>query len=113
MRVVVAAIFTLVILSPAGVVFAVVWTTPYLSSSAPPEAAAPTGPVRVLPAPDVQPGSLPASAVNVYANDLSGAQLLAAVVMSSLLGVTVFFVFGWLQNRIVGKWYDAAGGGGR
>lgn len=48
-----------------------------------------------------------------YASDLSGAQLLAAVVMSSALGVTVFLVFGWLQNRIIGKWYDSAGGGGR
>src|SRR5438132_3450043 len=66
MRLVVATIFTLVILSPAGVVFAVVWTTPYLNSSAPAEEAAPTGPVRLLPAPDVQPGSLPATPLNVY-----------------------------------------------
>jgi NitT/TauT family transport system permease protein len=48
-----------------------------------------------------------------YANDLSGAELLAAVAMSSLLGVTVFLVFGWLQNRIIGRWYDSAGGGGQ
>jgi NitT/TauT family transport system permease protein len=48
-----------------------------------------------------------------FANDLSGEQLLAAVVMSSLLGVTVFLIFGWLQNRVIGKWYAAAGGGGR
>ena len=68
----VAAIFTFVILSPAGVVFAVVWSTPYLSGSSTPEAAAPTGPARALPAPDVQPGPLPASAVNVYANIMSG-----------------------------------------
>jgi len=59
MRLVVAAIFTLVILSPAGVVFAVVWTTPYLGLSSPPVEAAPTGPVRALPAPDVHTGSLP------------------------------------------------------
>lgn len=48
-----------------------------------------------------------------FANDLSGEQLLAAVAMSSVLGVTVFLLFGWLQNRIIGKWYDAASGGGR
>jgi YVTN family beta-propeller protein len=72
MRIFVAAIFTLVILSPAGVVFAVVWTTPYLSTPTAPVTAAPTGPVRVLPAPDVLPGSLPATPVNVYANTLSG-----------------------------------------
>lgn len=48
-----------------------------------------------------------------YANDLSGEQLLAAVVMSSVLGISVFLAFGWLQNRVIGKWYDSAGGGGR
>jgi YVTN family beta-propeller protein len=70
-RIFFAAIFSLVIVSPAGVVFAVVWTTPYLS---PPPVAdvAPSGPLRVLPAPDVQPGSLPATPINVYANIMSG-----------------------------------------
>ena len=72
MRVVVAALFTIVILSPAGVVFAVVWTTPYLSAPTAPEVAAPTGPVHVLPAADVQPGTLPAAPVNIYANIMSG-----------------------------------------
>jgi YVTN family beta-propeller protein len=61
----------LVIISPAGVVFAVVWTTPYLSP-APPADPAPTGPVQVLPAPDVQAASLPAAPINVYANTMSG-----------------------------------------
>jgi YVTN family beta-propeller protein len=72
MRIVVAAIFTLVILSPVGVVFAVVWTTPYLSTTTPTTAETPTGPARVLPAADVQPGRLPATPVNVYANIMSG-----------------------------------------
>ena len=72
MRVVVAALFTIVILSPAGVVFAVVWTTPYLSAPTVPEAVVPTGPVHVLPAADVQPGTLPAAPVNIYANIMSG-----------------------------------------
>ena len=48
-----------------------------------------------------------------FANDLDGEQLLASIVMSSVLGVAVFLFFGWLQNRIIGKWHDAAGGGGR
>jgi NitT/TauT family transport system permease protein len=48
-----------------------------------------------------------------YANDLSGEQLLAAVAMSSLLGVSVFLIFGWIQGRAIGKWYDAAGTRGR
>ena len=67
-----AAIFSLVILSPAGAVFAVVWTTPYLSTTATQADVAPIGPVHVLPAPDVQSGSLPATATNVYANIMSG-----------------------------------------
>jgi YVTN family beta-propeller protein len=60
-----------VILSPAGVVFAVVWTTPYLTPP-PPADLGPTGPIRVLPAPDVQAGSLPETPLNVYANTMSG-----------------------------------------
>jgi len=41
-----------------------------------------------------------------YANNLDGEQLLAAVIMSSVLGVTVFLLFGAIQNRAIGKWYD-------
>jgi NitT/TauT family transport system permease protein len=48
-----------------------------------------------------------------FASDLSGEELLASVIMSSLLGVTVFLLFGWLQNRIIGRWHTEAGGGGR
>ena len=44
-----------------------------------------------------------------YANQLDGEQLLAAVIMSSVLGVTVFLLFGWIQNRAIGKWYEPAG----
>ncbi|HVC77366.1 MAG TPA: YncE family protein [Candidatus Micrarchaeaceae archaeon] len=67
-----AALFTLVVLSPAGVVLAVVWTTPYLGTSTQAEEATATGPARFLPAPDVQPGTLPATPLNVYANIMSG-----------------------------------------
>lgn len=42
-----------------------------------------------------------------YANRLLGEQLLAAIIMSSALGVTVFLLFGWLQNRVIGRWYEA------
>jgi YVTN family beta-propeller protein len=69
-RILAAALLAFVILSPAGVVFAVVWTTPYLAPV--PESVAPTGPIRVQPAPDVQAASLPAAPVNVYANIMSG-----------------------------------------
>ena len=41
-----------------------------------------------------------------YANQLQGEQLLAAVIMTSALGVSVFLLFGWIQNRAIGKWYD-------
>ncbi len=44
-----------------------------------------------------------------YASQLHGEQLLAAVIMSSALGVAVFLVFGWLQNRMTGKWHDSSG----
>src|SRR5579859_6052951 len=69
-RIFVAAVFTLTILGPAAVVFAVVMTAPPV---APPTAPlADSGPVRLLPAPDVQPSSLPTAPVNVYANTMSG-----------------------------------------
>ena len=44
-------------------------------------------------------------ALKKYANNLDGEQLLAAVIMSSVLGVTVFLVFGWIQNLAIGKWH--------
>jgi NitT/TauT family transport system permease protein len=42
-----------------------------------------------------------------YASRLQGEQLLAAIAMSSALGVAVFLLFGWIQQRAIGKWYDA------
>ncbi len=44
-----------------------------------------------------------------YANFLEGENLLMAVILSSALGVGVFGFFGWLQNRVVGKWADLDG----
>ncbi len=44
-----------------------------------------------------------------YANFLQGEQLLAAVIMSSLMGVVVFLAFGWLQDKVTGKWYEHGG----
>lgn len=43
-----------------------------------------------------------------YATRLHGEQLLAAVIMSSLLGIAVFWTFGWLQKLIIGKWHESA-----
>ena len=44
-----------------------------------------------------------------YANQLQGEELLAAVIMSSALGVAVFLIFGWIQNLAIGKWHDSSG----
>ena len=69
-RVLLAAVFVFAVVSPAAVVFAVVWTAPPINAGA-------TGPVdnlpaRLLPPPDVQPTTLPEPPFNVYANTLSG-----------------------------------------
>jgi YVTN family beta-propeller protein len=72
-RFVFAFLFVFAIISPAGVVFAVVWTAPPMASIASQSAAAAEAePARMLPVPDVQPVSLPAPDFNVYANTLSG-----------------------------------------
>lgn len=42
-----------------------------------------------------------------YANRLMGEQLLAAIIVSSALGVAVFLVFGWLQQRVTGAWDES------
>jgi NitT/TauT family transport system permease protein len=41
-----------------------------------------------------------------YANRLLGEQLLAAVIISSMLGIAVFLFFGWLQNKAIGRWHN-------
>jgi len=43
-----------------------------------------------------------------FASRLDGEELLAAVIMSSLLGVAVFLLFGWIQQAAIGKWYAAS-----
>ncbi|MDA2945328.1 MAG: ABC transporter permease [Actinomycetota bacterium] len=45
-----------------------------------------------------------------YSSQLMGEELLAAVIMSSALGVTVFLTFGWIQNVAIGKWHETSGG---
>ena len=42
-----------------------------------------------------------------YANFLQGEELLTAVIMSSLLGIVVFWTFGWIQNLAIGKWHES------
>jgi YVTN family beta-propeller protein len=67
-RILFGVVFALTIISPAAVVFAVVWTAPPVTAPPP----ADMEPARLLPAPDVQPTSLPPPAFNVYASTLSG-----------------------------------------
>lgn len=47
-----------------------------------------------------------------YANQLQGEELLAAVIMSSALGVAVFLLFGWIQNLAIGRWHESGSVGG-
>jgi len=42
-----------------------------------------------------------------YANQLEGEMLLAAVFMSSALGVAVFLLFGWIQNVAISRWHES------
>ncbi|MEM9562144.1 MAG: ABC transporter permease [Actinomycetota bacterium] len=46
-----------------------------------------------------------------YANQLDGEQLLAAVFMSSALGVAVFLIFGWIQSLALNRWHESGSGG--
>ncbi len=45
-----------------------------------------------------------------YAAKLQGAELLGAVILSCSMGVAVFISFGWLSNRVVGKWTSSVRG---
>lgn len=45
-----------------------------------------------------------------HASQLAGEELLAAVIMSSALGVTVFLFFGWIQERAIGRWHETTTG---
>lgn len=41
-----------------------------------------------------------------YASQLDGEELLTSVIMSSALGVAVFWTFGWIQKLVIGKWHE-------
>lgn len=44
--------------------------------------------------------------LQLYANRLMGEQLIAAIIMSSVLGVFVFQLFGWIQSMAIGAWHE-------
>ena len=50
--------------------------------------------------------------LQTYAYNLRSEELLAAVIMSSALGVAVFWLFGYIQRLAVGKWYESTEIGG-
>lgn len=41
-----------------------------------------------------------------YRSRLQSPELFAAIILASLLGVVVFLIFGWIGNRVVGRWYS-------
>ncbi len=44
--------------------------------------------------------------INLYQNSTEYEQMYGAVVMSAVLGIVVFVLFGWLGNRVVGNWHE-------
>ncbi|NLU84310.1 ABC transporter permease [Rhodococcus sp. HNM0569] len=44
--------------------------------------------------------------IDNYRSRLQSPQLFAAIILASLLGIAVFAFFGWLSNRVVGKWHN-------
>lgn len=46
--------------------------------------------------------------MEVYRQGLRSEQLFGAVILSSLLGLVVFWLFGWLSRRAVGSWHETA-----
>lgn len=45
--------------------------------------------------------------IDLYQSRLQSEQLLAAVLVSSLFGVLVFWFFGWLARIVVGGWHES------
>ena len=47
--------------------------------------------------------------VGVLANDWMRSTY-GALLLSSLLGISVFFLFGWLQKAVTGRWHESTTG---
>jgi NitT/TauT family transport system permease protein len=48
--------------------------------------------------------------IDRYQSRLQSEQMVAAILLSSLLGIVVFWFFGFLARRVVGSWHESAGG---
>ena len=51
------------------------------------------------------------SLLDAYYARIQQHELFAAIIMSALLGIGVFAFFGWLRNRVIGKWHTEQGAG--
>jgi NitT/TauT family transport system permease protein len=43
--------------------------------------------------------------IELYRNRLWGPELIASIIMASVLGLVVFLFFGWLSRVVIGKWH--------
>ncbi len=50
--------------------------------------------------------------IDRYQSRLQSEQMVAAILLSSMLGIVVFWFFGFLARRVVGHWHESAGGVG-
>jgi NitT/TauT family transport system permease protein len=50
--------------------------------------------------------------IDRYQSRLQSEQMVAAILLSSLLGIVVFWFFGFLAQRVVGSWHESASGPG-
>ena len=48
--------------------------------------------------------------IDRYQSRLQSEQMFGAIILSSLLGIVVFWFFGFLARRVVGGWHESAGG---
>lgn len=46
--------------------------------------------------------------INEYKGDTDSARMIAAILVAAMFGVCVFLVFGWIQRRSVGRWYEGS-----
>ncbi len=46
--------------------------------------------------------------IDLYRSRLESERMFAAIILSSLLGIAVFLLFGWLGRRASGRWYEAS-----
>jgi NitT/TauT family transport system permease protein len=47
--------------------------------------------------------------IDRYQSRLQSEQMVAAIILSSLLGIVVFWLFGFLARRVVGSWHESTG----